>query len=437
MPIDVPFITLPDPLLSGEGALDPLGLSSVGDKLADQILPGLRARMSRVRFVTAMAVGAAVCDGLEEQVAADRVTPASIVFEWFLVDGFARAESRDLVRRTPGIDKARSARQAGLHLSARTYLKTPSVFGFHGVYKSLARHLGIVDEDLRLGENGHVLLDTWEREQGVSGFIERATGLQNGNDLRATLRAAVDDAMRDGYAARSPGWQGWAFFLEHLLPSSIGAKEAALLDRLLKDPKGGTRGEVFTLVGNGGQEDLPESSIVANIAPRASEELRARLARIQAYERFCSHVETSFEWLRWLSSSSGATAVGPAHFAAVEDVQRLAAGLGGAKAAVERTLPASPVAVQTEFDELADYFQDCSTPEQLFHCLMCRHADVQKQKPPDGKREWFEHGTDDKVMIRIPYRVAEQPQPSPAWPRPYRLNTVRQFSSDLRRSLHG
>jgi hypothetical protein len=150
MSLGVPFISSPDPLVSGEGALDPLGLSGIADRLADEILPGLRARMSRVRFVTPMAVAAAVCDGLEEQVAADGVTPASIVFEWFLVDGFARAESRDLVRRTPGIDKARAARQAGLQMSARTYLKTPSVFGFHGVYKPLARHLGVVDDDMTL-----------------------------------------------------------------------------------------------------------------------------------------------------------------------------------------------------------------------------------------------------------------------------------------------
>ena len=224
MTLGLPFITEPDPLVSGEGVLDPLGLSSIGDRLADQILPGLRARMWRVRFVTAIAVAASVCDGLEDEIATDGVTPASIAFEWLLTEAFARGGAPDLVRRTPGIDKARTARQAGLHMSAKTYLKVPSVFGIHGVYKPLARHLGVVDDELRLSENGHALLDVWEREQGVSGFIARAAGGQNGGSLRTALRSAVVDALSKGYADRSNGWQGWSFFLEHLLPSRIGSK---------------------------------------------------------------------------------------------------------------------------------------------------------------------------------------------------------------------
>jgi len=433
MKLAVPFITLPDPVVSGEGVLDPLGLSSIGDRLAEQILPGLRARMSRVRFVTAIAVASSVCDGLDDELARDGLSAASIAFEWFLVDGFARAESRDAVRRTPGIAKARDAQQAGLPMSARTYLKAPSVFGFHGIYKPLARHLGVVDDDMRLGENGHELLDTWEREQRVGGFIERALGSGSGNSLRSVLRSAVGDAMTKGYTARSVSWQGWAFFLDHLIPSSIGPKEAALLDRLLKAPKGGTRGEVFTLVdSDDSEQDVPESSLVAAIMPRASDELKVRLARVQAYEGFCSVVEAGFERLRWLSSNSGSVAIGPDDFASVPDTPRLAAGLERAKAAAEEALHGAPAGISMEFGQLADYFHDCTTAQQLFHCLLRRHGDVQKQKPPDGKRAWFEHAADEKVMVRPPYRDRLRPPP-----RPYRLNTVRRFSSDLRRAIHG
>ena len=61
----LPFLSLPDPVVSGEGALDPLGLAAIGDQLAEWILPGLRARMNRPRFLTAIAVSAVVCEGLE------------------------------------------------------------------------------------------------------------------------------------------------------------------------------------------------------------------------------------------------------------------------------------------------------------------------------------------------------------------------------------
>ena len=61
----LPSLTLPDPMVSGEGALDPLGLANFGDRLAEELVPGVRARQNRVRFLTAMAVAAAVVDGLE------------------------------------------------------------------------------------------------------------------------------------------------------------------------------------------------------------------------------------------------------------------------------------------------------------------------------------------------------------------------------------
>jgi hypothetical protein len=50
----------------------------------------------------------------------------------------------DGLRRVPGIDKARQARRNKVPMSADRYLKTPKVFGFHGVYKRLARHLDVV-----------------------------------------------------------------------------------------------------------------------------------------------------------------------------------------------------------------------------------------------------------------------------------------------------
>ncbi|HEU4476591.1 MAG TPA: hypothetical protein VFR71_07860, partial [Methyloceanibacter sp.] len=143
-------MTLPDPLVTGEGALDPLGLAMIGDRLADQILPGLRARMSRPRFVTALAVSAAVCDGLEDRFAADGITPAYLVFEWLVVEAFVRESDEEATRRIPGIQKARDVQSSGDAMCARTYLKTPTVFGFHGVYKPLARHLNLVDDELRL-----------------------------------------------------------------------------------------------------------------------------------------------------------------------------------------------------------------------------------------------------------------------------------------------
>src|SRR5438128_1083296 len=157
----LPFLSLPDPAVSGEGQLDPLGLAIVADRLADWILPGMTARMRRPRFLTAMALSATVCEDLQDEIAADRVSPAHLVFEWLVLEAFDRAGAPDDGRGTPGIDKAKAAKQAGLPLCARNYLKTALVMGFHGVYGRLARHLGIA-EDSQLGENGYALEKAWE-----------------------------------------------------------------------------------------------------------------------------------------------------------------------------------------------------------------------------------------------------------------------------------
>src|SRR5437868_3912346 len=117
--VPIPILSLPDPKTVGEGQLDPLGLARLADQLADCILPGMTARMSRPRFLTCMAVSAAVCEGLEDEISTDGVSPAYLVFEWLMVEGFAREAERPAVRGTPGIDKAHTARQQGTSLSAR------------------------------------------------------------------------------------------------------------------------------------------------------------------------------------------------------------------------------------------------------------------------------------------------------------------------------
>src|SRR5262245_11981750 len=145
--MSLPILTLPDPKISGEGVLDPLGVATISDRLAEAVLPGLRARMWRPRFLTAMAACAAVCDGIEDRVAADGTTPAHVVFEWLVVESFVRAAERDKTIRTPGMLKAQNAKDSGERMSASAYLHIPTIFGFHGIYRPLARQAGVLDDD--------------------------------------------------------------------------------------------------------------------------------------------------------------------------------------------------------------------------------------------------------------------------------------------------
>lgn len=65
MPAVLPSLTAFDPETSSEGTLDPLGLYLIADQLASKLVPAVRERMQRIRFLTAMAVGAVLSEELE------------------------------------------------------------------------------------------------------------------------------------------------------------------------------------------------------------------------------------------------------------------------------------------------------------------------------------------------------------------------------------
>lgn len=430
----LPFLTLSDPLVSGEGALDPLGLAMVGDRLADQILPGLRARMSRPRFLTAIAVSAAVCDGLEERLAADGITPDYLLFEWLVVESFVREGDREKTLRTPGTQKAQDVRDSGDRMSARTYLKTPTVFGFHGIYKPLARHLSIVDDELQLSDRGYELLKIWQTEQGLEGFLDSATGDGPGRPIRQSLRSAVEEGLAAGHTSRSGGWQGWSVLAHHLPPAEAGPNEAAYLLRLLRDPDAAPRGEVFELLGEvGAESNASEQELAQNLLiPKASRELAARLKAIVAYEQVCGVLEEGFDWIRYLSTHSRDRPIGADAFAQDVRGRELAVELPQRIAGAEQALAIAPLQVQQMFAQLGKAFDNVRDARGLFEAILARHQDVQQAKPPEGKRSWFERDGGGATFVRVPYRVTERPASEHVWNRPYRISAALSFLDDLK-----
>jgi hypothetical protein len=427
----LPFLTLPDPTTTGEGALDPLGLSTIGDRLAERILPGLRARMSRPRFITAMAVCASVCEGLEDQIAKDGVTSPYLVFEWLLVEAFVRCADRESFRNTPGTLKAQAVKESNEVMCARTYLRVPNVFGFNGVYKVLARNLCVVRDDLQLGETGYDLLKVWQEEQGLAGFLESSVTTGGGTTMRGLLRAAVQDGLRDGYSARSPAWQGWRLLAEHLLPSKIGRRESEFLRQALVNEEFEPRGEVFHLL-KPVRGDVSEAHIIKNVMrPKASRELAKRLDAVASFEAVGSLLDDSLDWIRHLSSIAGARAITAADFAKNSHVRRISSALPKTIAKAEKALEAEPLPIQKMFGDLARSFDRTKKPEDLFEAVLAHHSAVQKAKPPDGKRDWFERATGGATFVRVPYQLKDPVEHVEAWRRPYRITAARSFLADF------
>jgi hypothetical protein len=438
--MSLPILPQPDPKVSGEGALDPIGVATISDRLAERVLPGLRARMARPRFLTAMAVSAVVCEGMEDRVAADGTTPPYIVFEWLVVEAFARAARREDTVYTPGMLKAQAVVGSKEPMRRDAYLRIPTIFGFHGIYRPLARQAGVVDEDMRLGDAGYSLLRAWEAEQGVAGFLPTASGDGPGTQLKATLRSAVEDSLRKGCSDRSAPWKGWQLIAERLAPARVGVREASALHGLLLHPDAEPRGEVCELIrAQALPDDMTEADLVTTVLlSKAKPELRRRLQAVADFEAACGLIEEALDWVRHLSSRAGARALTPDDFSAEQRPRAIAQALGDALRAAETSIAAldDSLEMQQDMAGLARGFDHVAKAGDLFEAVLSRHHEVQQRKLPDGKRDWFERNPDGATFVRVPYRLPKPPLPMNEWNRPYRFNTLRSFLRDLKAGVY-
>ena|SRR5665213_4417226 len=62
----VPFLSEKDDAEKSEGGIDPLGLEAIADALGTRLVPGVRERQTHPRYLTAIAVGLAVCERFDD-----------------------------------------------------------------------------------------------------------------------------------------------------------------------------------------------------------------------------------------------------------------------------------------------------------------------------------------------------------------------------------
>lgn len=428
----LPLLTEKDPRDSAEGGLDPLGLYSISDALGVKLVPGVRERQSHPRFLTSMAVSLAVCEGLEDVMASDGVSTPRLVFEWYLVEGMIRAAgSREEVVGIPGSQKARNAKDAAVPLSARRYLKTPGVFGFHGIYRLLARSLGI-EQGERLGEAGFELLRAWEREQGLQGFASLG-GSGPGAKMRRLLREAVEDGLSTAATARSRTWPEWSFFQRHLNIHRVGPLEARFIAERLQGDVTGHRGELLQfLVSKAGwrlwSKHPDERTLHTAMLRQAGAELTPLMEAISAYEDFARLCQDAFDdILVELTRTSTKTSL------------HALAALPSVILASQRVPELFPevMAKLEPFDQSPRFVESfASLAERDFavewvKCLTAHHRRVQRSKLPDGKNAWFECFDDGSLIIRPLYRREEGGKHDGSYVHAYRAASLAMFARDL------
>ena len=416
---------------STEGYLDPLSLYAIADSLGVRLAPGVRERQSHPRYLTAMAVAAAVCASFDEDtVASDGVSPPWQVFEWLMVEGLVRTQSEDKpLVGLPGRDKVGRTLKDKVPVSARTYLKTPSVFGFHGVYRLLAKTLDVVNED-RLGELGYRLLSAWEKAQGLPGFYTTNSGV--GQSVRQMLQTAVQEGLAAGHVTRYPGWRGWEFFNTHLHPNDFTHEEAQLIAIALLDEVTPYREQTLRfLTSREGQKawvGRDEREFHQKLRPHATPDFTALLDAIDHYETFSRMLQDAFDdCLYHLSQYRH-----PQDFKQLGDLPSIKA-CSQAIPKLYRTVSdaLSPFNESSRFETTFRRFADPLPPAEWAETLLDHHREVQNNKPPNGRAPWLDWFANGKVMVRAGYVREEGGRHTADYVHAYRTMPLYSFAMDL------
>lgn len=432
MTANFPFLTSYDPPGTSEGSLDPLGLYQIADQLAVQLVPAVRERMQRIRFLTAMAVGAIVTEDLEDDPRQRDASPY-FVWEWMVVEALMREMGQDSnadVRGVPGSLVARRALSKHGYLDARSYLKTPRIFGFHGVYKRLATRLGIVDVHLARGPNTEGLVDAWARGLGLD-------GLQGAKPLLSRWSAAVRRSLREK-PPRTPVWtkNEWAELANAFAPVTTKIREKRYLRELLlvsDDRRLGALPAIWQLQPEFANSEMPEETLHDRLEKR-EKSLAPLLQAIRAYEAFARSLQDAFDLLIAEAAHLDAQGFSAPAIGSDADFKRSVKGLHNRFEVAHRALGEvtnTRVSLQHLFGERFAAFSDPIDPAVCAIALCAHHEAVQRAKSADGKRPWFDRISQDRIYIRHAYREERRPIQPGHYLHDYRGRPIRSFYFDL------
>ena len=426
-----PFLTAYDPPGTSEGSLDPLGLYQIADQLAVQLVPAVRERMQRIRFLTAMAVGAMVTEDLADDPSHRDASPY-LVWEWLVVEAMIRTLGDDpTVWGVPGTLVTRRALDQYGYVDARSYLKTPRIFGFHGVYKRLATHLGIVDVHLGPGPNAEPLVDAWARGTGLG-------NLSGAKPVMSRWTTAVRRSLGEKPPRTKPAWntEAWTNLAGAFAPSGCRAREKRFLRQLLfaaNEQKLGALPTLWELQAEFDDDGFQEEALHEQLAKRAPE-YGSILSAIGAYESFARSLQDAFDVLRAEAARPDAQGFPLSQIARDTDFKRSVGGLHERFEAAHRALGETSVTSTSLTNLFSERFGPFAEPMDAAACgfaLCTHHEDVQRAKSADGKRPWFDRIGQDRIYMRHAYRVSRREIVPDRYVHDYRGRPIRRFHSDL------
>lgn len=431
MTVTFPFLTSYDPPGTSEGTLDPLGLYQIADQLAIQLVPAVRERMQRIRFLTAMAVGAMVGEGLEDDPRQRDASPY-LVWEWLVVEALIRETGDDpSVWGVPGALVARRALAQHGYLDARSYLKTPRIFGFNGVYKRLAMRLGLVDVHLRPGPNAAGLVDAWARDLGFG-------GLNDAKPMLSRWTVAVRRSLGEKPPRTKPNWSSgaWAELARSFAPAGSRAREKRYLRNSLHAADDRRLGALTTLwqLQSGFDNEGFREELLHDRLEKREPTYGLLIKAIRAYESFARRLQDAFDVLKAEVARLDAQGFAATGIASDRDFKQSTKGLHERFEAAHRNLgevTVNNVSLQNIFGERFVSFAEPMDAGTCALALCTHHEVVQRAKSADGKRPWFDRIGKDRIYIRHAYREPRRDIQPDRYVHDYRGWPIRRFYFDL------
>ena len=425
----LPFLTAYDPPGSSEGALDPLGLYLIADRLATQLVPAVRERMQRIRFLTAMAVGCLVTEDVADGSSGEDISPY-LVWEWMIIEAFDRTRRGSAeIWGVPGTLVASRAIDQFGYIDSRSYLKTARIFGFHGVYKRLAHHLGIVNVNLDPSVLTEALVNAWAKTLGNSRSKDQIRKWSNA--VRSSMSAKPHAKTATGFKRAD-----WEELASAFLPGECSGQERDFLRKILlvaDKNRIGALPIMWQLQDRFTHETYCEEDLHTAVFDAASE-FRPLLQAIKAYEAFARRLQDSFDLLRAEASKQDRIGFPIAAIAKDSDFISSMSDLDHYFAEAFQklgNLDSLGTLLQNQFADRFKRFADKQSPEACAHQLCEHHAEIQKSKSEQGKRTWFDKLDSDRIYIRYPYRIRRQELKLEKYLHDYRAWPIRNFWGDL------
>lgn len=411
-----------DPGATGEGSLDPLGYAAVADQIADQLAPGVRARMSQPRFVTLSAISAFACQPISEVISSDGKTTFDLAFEWLAVESLVRYPDPGRLKGVPGSHKAQRAAKTKERLSAARYLAGPRVFGFTGVYRPFSLDAGVLGRDGLPGPNAERLIVQWEQDQDLDGFVSGSAG-SPGMRLRREIERECLATLNVGYVTAPP--TGWLmkWIADSMAPREAKASERAMLRELIVGGVHDVRCEITKLLlSSMPSREATQLEVVRSLTARASRVTGIALEAATAFEDCATAIDYAFRRLLAYGASIGNA------FSVVQGVETpqlsdLAPRLGNL---VRRAMDAVALLDEALAHKVADgfsLFDRALSPAEFVDALISRHQQVQEAK---GKRMWIDP-IRGKWVIRPQAPGQSLDLDDSHWTHPMRITTLVDF----------